>query len=402
MHAERDPVVADCYVHSIWEKLSSHVGFGLRTKQTAWFFTLLVVACAPTSAVDENNETLESDVRARQAHVEEVTWICGNGLLDAGEACDDGNRVPGDGCDATCTISAGFECGDGSPSYCSPICGDGLVVGDETCDDVNDLAGDGCLGCQTERGYTCTQNVGGETQCTALCGDGIILQRAGEACDDGNLFGGDGCSASCEPEPGFCCDPAAGYCIPQSQFSSEMSSAIEIVDGEYDGTLDSMSCIEVEVTSPGSCNFGSVDDMRLELSIDHPRVGELTIKLMSPSGLVTTLASIPGYDEPVDGGASHTGAQASLMSSAPIVFDDGEQDAVSAEHMGAGIGAGDPVCLTDGRCAFIASPGAGVGVNGLDDFHQEPAAGTWTVCVGDSSRGHVGTLVDAELTYRAM
>ncbi len=35
-------------------------------------------------------------------------------------------------------------------------------------------------------------------------------------------------------------------------------------------------------------------------------------------------------------------------------------------------------------------------------IHDEEAAGTWTVCVGDSSRGPIGTLVEAEITYKAM
>ena len=29
--------------------------------------------------------------------------LCGNGVLDAGEVCDDGNRVGGDGCNAWCS-----------------------------------------------------------------------------------------------------------------------------------------------------------------------------------------------------------------------------------------------------------------------------------------------------------
>jgi cysteine-rich repeat protein len=28
--------------------------------------------------------------------------VCGDGVLDAGESCDDGNTVGGDGCSATC------------------------------------------------------------------------------------------------------------------------------------------------------------------------------------------------------------------------------------------------------------------------------------------------------------
>ena len=37
---------------------------------------------------------------------------CGNGVVTAGEECDDGNRRPCDGCSRTCQIETGF-CGDG-------------------------------------------------------------------------------------------------------------------------------------------------------------------------------------------------------------------------------------------------------------------------------------------------
>ena len=43
---------------------------------------------------------------------------CGDGIVDAIELCDDGNRVAGDGCDAGCEIEIGFECA-GSPSVCA-------------------------------------------------------------------------------------------------------------------------------------------------------------------------------------------------------------------------------------------------------------------------------------------
>ena len=29
--------------------------------------------------------------------------MCGNGIVETGEVCDDGNIVAGDGCNATCT-----------------------------------------------------------------------------------------------------------------------------------------------------------------------------------------------------------------------------------------------------------------------------------------------------------
>src|SRR5690349_1233993 len=33
-----------------------------------------------------------------------VTGLCGNGVLNDGEGCDDGNTTSGDGCSATCKV----------------------------------------------------------------------------------------------------------------------------------------------------------------------------------------------------------------------------------------------------------------------------------------------------------
>jgi cysteine-rich repeat protein len=51
---------------------------------------------------------------------------CGNGNLDPGEQCDDGNCVDNDACTNTCT---------------TPICGDKIVQAGEDCDDGNDENG---------------------------------------------------------------------------------------------------------------------------------------------------------------------------------------------------------------------------------------------------------------------
>jgi sulfatase modifying factor 1 len=47
---------------------------------------------------------------------------CGNGVVEAGEVCDDGGSTAGDGCSATCAVETGFVCTD-SPSVCThPSC----------------------------------------------------------------------------------------------------------------------------------------------------------------------------------------------------------------------------------------------------------------------------------------
>jgi cysteine-rich repeat protein len=96
----------------------------------------------------------------------------------------------------------------GAPSACLPVCGDGQIVGDEQCDDGNRLPGDGCsASCRTEPGWSCSA-----AGCTTVCGDGI--KAGAEDCDDSNQIGGDGCSASCKVEPGFACRGAVlSFCM---------------------------------------------------------------------------------------------------------------------------------------------------------------------------------------------
>ena len=128
-----------------------------------------------------------------------VEASCGNGELDTGEACDDGNREDGDVCTNACEVArcgdgvlhVGVEaCDDGADnsdtgactSDCEEArCGDGLVhEGVEECDDNNSDDEDGCISnCQA-----------------ATCGDGFLWRNV-EVCDDGNTMEHDGCSSSC-------------------------------------------------------------------------------------------------------------------------------------------------------------------------------------------------------------
>ncbi len=130
----------------------------------------------------ENAHSITTDLSAyyQQGHqnheldyLGECVYVCGNGLKEPGEACDDGNKVDTDACTNKC------EAAD---------CGDGIVQTDvEECDDGNEVDTDACTNkCED-----------------ADCGDGIVQARV-EACDDGNTTAGDGCNATCEDE--YCGD----------------------------------------------------------------------------------------------------------------------------------------------------------------------------------------------------
>jgi cysteine-rich repeat protein len=128
---------------------------------------------------------------------------CGNGSVDPQEACDDGNRELGDGCNATCTSDES--------------CGNGFLdapVGEE-CDDGNTVSGDECQAdCRVARCGDGVVDVSRQEQCDEgpensdaidaacrtnclmqRCGDGIV--DTGEVCDDGNPVAVDGCTPDC-------------------------------------------------------------------------------------------------------------------------------------------------------------------------------------------------------------
>ncbi len=74
--------------------------------------------------------------------------VCGDGIKEGFEQCDDGNLIPYDGCSPTCTIEP--KCAGGT---CTAVCGDGLKFPQEQCDDGNTITGDGCSStCTIETG----------------------------------------------------------------------------------------------------------------------------------------------------------------------------------------------------------------------------------------------------------
>eukprot|EP01022_Parablepharisma_sp_SALTPOND_P014867 TRINITY_DN2069_c0_g1_i2.p2 TRINITY_DN2069_c0_g1~~TRINITY_DN2069_c0_g1_i2.p2 ORF type:complete len:578 (-),score=14.26 TRINITY_DN2069_c0_g1_i2:1851-3584(-) len=134
--------------------------------------------------------------------------VCGNGILDPTEECDDGNNRDNDGCSATCTIEPRWRCYN-SPyntrSLCEQNeCGDGFINTEapeyEVCDDGNWASEDGCTSdCRAiEKGWYCGRP---GQDCVHVCSNSKVDDIPGppynlyaykEACDDGNEVSGDG------------------------------------------------------------------------------------------------------------------------------------------------------------------------------------------------------------------
>jgi cysteine-rich repeat protein len=152
---------------------------------------------------------------------------CGNGRLDAGEECDDGNTNPSDGCTNACTVCGNHmvapyeQCddgnlvnGDGCDSNCTrPACGNGVRTAGEQCDDGNGNDSDGC------------------TNACTVCGNGVVTPP--EECDDGNLVDGDCCSSRCRLPVGILAGPVVNpankhryYLLAQAPWPASEAQAV--------------------------------------------------------------------------------------------------------------------------------------------------------------------------------
>jgi cysteine-rich repeat protein len=231
------------------------------------------------AAVDsaDSMPSLSPDVSGVDRVVDTVAAsLCGNGKLDPGEECDDGNTEDDDGCSSQCVIDCYYNCQChpwDPPCVDARVCGNAVLTSDEECDDGNTLSGDGCSGsCQLEPGWTCVPGRG----CFPTCGDGRMV--GWETCDDGNTHDGDGCASNCLAEP--CWDCSVGTCSYQScadggQDAGEASVCGDgvISPGEQcdDGDLNTDQgygtcttrckigpfCGDGQVNGPEECDLGS-------------------------------------------------------------------------------------------------------------------------------------------------
>ncbi len=112
----------------------------LRAATRAWWqkwpaAAVLVLACVAATALAANRRGA-------------WTYACGNGTVEPGEECDDGNRSHSDSCLPTCAWS---KCGDGKSRRGVEECDDGNSIDDDGCSNF-------CLACPTEAGRSLLDN----------------------------------------------------------------------------------------------------------------------------------------------------------------------------------------------------------------------------------------------------
>ncbi|MEZ4454114.1 MAG: DUF4215 domain-containing protein [Nannocystaceae bacterium] len=166
-----------------------------------------------TASSGTDSDSVSSSTTTTTSSTTDVTTtghepVCGDGVVEGDEFCDDGNDVDVDDCKNDCSA---HECGDGT-----------LYKGIEECDDGNldstDECTEKCEDAECGDGYVhagyeaCDDGDEDNTNaCTelceeAICGDGFV-HKGFEVCDDGlnnNAYGG--CAPDCEQFGPHCGD----------------------------------------------------------------------------------------------------------------------------------------------------------------------------------------------------
>ncbi len=169
--------------------------------------------------------------------------VCGNGIIEGGEACDDMNLVDGDGCDSNCTVTA---------------CGNGIVTMGEACDDGNTNNGDCCSN-------SCTP-APDATPCDDLqfcngtdsCLSGACTAHSGDPCS-----GGPECNDTCSEATDSCARPNGTGCTDDGNVCT-----FDVCDGlgtcTHPGNFfvpcdDGVFCNGADTCYGGSCDLHNGD-----------------------------------------------------------------------------------------------------------------------------------------------
>ena len=208
----------------------------------------------------------EDNGPARPCTPECAVNVCGDGhVLDPNKNCDDGNHVDDDLCRNDCTLAA--------------TCGNKKIDDGETCDDGNHVDTDTCIACKKAAcgdGFvqanveSCddgSESAACNADCSlAQCGDSKLNVSAGELCDLGPKNGvyASGCADDCGSAGAYCGDGVVDLpdekCDPKQPIDFATCAA----------NCQSMQCAD----GRGNCDDDFATGCEIDLEADHDHCGQ--------------------------------------------------------------------------------------------------------------------------------
>ncbi|HXU44423.1 MAG TPA: proprotein convertase P-domain-containing protein [Thermoanaerobaculia bacterium] len=189
--------------------------------------------------------------------------------------------------------------------------------------------------------------------------------------------------------------PGLGLAVPDNLYTG----------GPPNGT-GGMLCNTIAVPSGGG-GGDFVNDVTVQVRLTHTWVGDLTIKLVGPTSIVTTLVSRPGVIETADDGTDTAGVgdSSNLLAANPLTY---EQVAVpESETMGSvpNLSTTQTICVDLGSpCNY--NPNRGAALTTSEDlsaaYDGTTKVGNWQLCIGDSAGQDLGTLDGWTLTVTSV
>ncbi len=258
----------------------------------------LLTACPPPTAdmspADGSTGDAATSTSSTTANVDESTAapdpVCGNGIVEGDEGCDDGELNADT---AACTTA------------CVPgVCGDGLLLdGVEECDDGNTEDGDDCSStCETpafcgdgeiDEGEECDagRDNNDEGACSSMCvesvcGDGEVQSQV-EECDDGNEENNDGCTQLCAPPTcgdGFAQSVNAELCDDGDELEGDECNADCTTAGLWTDTFNGAANNNDSVAGITADSTGSV--IAVGVTFDLDQGDDVWLRKYAPDGSV--------------------------------------------------------------------------------------------------------------------